>query len=129
MIWSAPLTNNTYKFYAMRYYNVSRASWDDFFTDLKQLTYVSKGFMSRKETSTSKQFGSIRLILNNIIYLGNLFPGDSLARLLFFYCNPAGHSELKTVLKFLYRLPDDIPEVKLGDIPYCTETEKELREL
>jgi hypothetical protein len=129
VIWNNPLNQHTYKFYAMRYYSNSRGSWEDFFSDLKQLTYVSKGFMSRKETSSSKQFGSIRLIVNNIIYLGNLFPGESLARLLFFSCNPAGHSELKTVLKFLYRLPDDIPEVELGDIPFCPDTEKELREL
>ena len=119
ILWTQKLTHETYAIYGARFYNNIYGRWDDYFSDLKM-------FVSRKNTNNQI---SIHNILNNYISLGNVFTGNSLARLAFFLTNPVCHDSLKTVLYFIHRLPPSLPEVELSSIPYDTELLRILESL
>lgn len=118
ILWTQKLTHETYVIYGARFYNNIYGRWDDYFSDLKMFGRISKVLVSRKNTNNQI---SIHNILNNYISLGNVFTGNSLARLAFFLTNPVCHDSLKTVLYFIHRLPPSLPEVELSSIPYDTE--------
>lgn len=74
----------------------------------------------------NKKTNNIRKIMNQLVYLGNIFHGESLARLVFFNSDESVYPEIKTVLKYLYRLPDAIPECNLKNINYAEEIIDEI---
>lgn len=114
-LFSQKLTPNTYMLYAVASYQRKNAFWSEFFADMYKFSTISRMLVLRK----SKKTNNIRKIINQMVYLGNIFSGDSLARLLFFNSDESVYSELKTVLKYLYRLPDAIPECNLKAINYA----------
>jgi len=54
---------------------------------------------------------SVRLLLNHIIGIYNVFHPPAIARLLFFRTNPEAWSALKTILEYLNLMPDVIDPV------------------
>ena len=113
MIWNEPLNKSTYMLYAIRHYNKGKGTWNDFFSDLRKFSLVSKCILIQKYPSENTPPIYHQTILNLIIKLANVFEGNSLARLLFFICSEDVHSEVKTYLQFIYRCPSEIPEVDL----------------
>lgn len=123
ILWSQPLTQDTYAIYGARFYNNSYGRWNEYFSDLRMFGRISKVLVSRINSNTQI---SLRNVLNNYISLGNVFTGNSLARLSFFLSNPLCHSDVKTILFFIRRLPHSIPEVELSSIPFNSELLSEL---
>lgn len=114
-IWSRPLNMETFQIYAARFYQ-GVPTWTEFFESMRQFSLCSRLLVSRKHES---HIGTnIYRILNAYIQLGNVFSHDSFARLAFFISNEEIYSELKTILYFIKRLPNSIPEVNLHDIPF-----------
>ena len=118
IFWQEPLNNNTYILYGLRYYSGLYNRWSEFFSDIKSFSKLSKLLVMRQRTTINV---SDRQILNQYISLGNVFTENSLARLSFFLANPVCHSEVKSILYFMNRLPAYIPEVKLDSIKYDTK--------
>lgn len=115
-MWEQPLDKDSYKIFAIRHYRSGVATWNEFFADLKQFSYIIRCISFKKdEVGTVEQNKSI---LNSIMHLNNTFSGDSLARLFFFISreNPDILGQIKTYLHFIHRLPDEIPELDLSTI-------------
>ena len=114
VIWSKPLNPETFQLYGARYYQGIQ-TWSEFFDTMKLFSLCSRLLVSRMHEN---RIGiNLCRILNSYIQLGNVFPYDSFARLAFFISNPDIHPELKTILYFIKRLPNGIPEVNLHSIP------------
>lgn len=109
--------------YAVALYQRKNAFWSEFFADMYRFSTISRMLILRK----TKKTNNIRKILNQLIYLGNIFPDESLARLLFFNTDDEVRSELKTILKYLYRLPEFIPECDLQKIKYSEDIIEEIK--
>ena len=118
ILWNQELTQQTYFLYGARFYNNQYGRWNEFFNDIKLFQRCSKLLVSKRNSDAAI---SIKSILNTYVTLGNVFSGDSLARLGFFLSNPICHSDIKTILYFMYRLPCSIPEVCIAKIPFNTE--------
>lgn len=86
-----------------------RGTWTDFFADMKVLTKFMKNLKNQDD---------IRYTLNMFIYFSNIFPYDSLSRIMFFMADSENERTVKTILSFLYRLPDSIPDRDIRGIPY-----------
>lgn len=112
-IWSKPLNMDTFQLYGARYYQ-GVPTWSEFFETIKIFSLNSRLLVSKHN---GLQTLNICRILNSYVLLGNVFPGNSLARLAFFISNPIIYPELKTLLYFMKRLPNRIPEVNLSEIP------------
>lgn len=123
ILWNQPLKKETYQIYGARFYNNIYGHWNEYFSDLKVFTRISKLLVSKYKSNTQI---SNRTILNNYISLANVFTESSLARLAFFLSNPLCYSDIKTILFFIHRLPNSIPEIDLSSIPFNTELLSEL---
>lgn len=114
IIWSKPLNMDTFQLYGARFYQ-GAPTWSEFFEMMRQFSLCSRLLVSK----VGKQSNiNIYHILNTYIQLSNVFPHESLARLAFFISNPLIYPELKTLLFFIKRLPNSIPEVALSEIPF-----------
>ena len=102
------LTKKTYFAYALQMYNnPSCAGLDEFEEDLLRLKYTKRllhRYVRNKEMP-------VRLLLNHIIGIYNVFQPHAIARLLFFRIDPAAHSALKTLLEYLNLMPDEVLHV------------------
>lgn len=126
IFWEQILTQETYALYGARFYTNTYGRWDEFFSDIKTFSRVSKLLVSRKNAKTKV---SLKNIVNNYICLGNVFTGDSLARLAFFLGNPICYPEIKTILYFIHRLPPSVPEFDLSAIPYDSSLAHEIQNM
>lgn len=104
------LTKNNYMLYAAWKYG--RGTWTDFFSDMKILTKFMRNLNPKDDT---------RYILNMFIYFSNIFPQESFSRIMFFMADTENEKTVKTILSFLYRLPDSIPDRDIRGIPYDTD--------
>ena len=123
-MWNFSLTNQSYKLYAIAHYKNGRGYWNEFFSDMKVLQSVPKMLSVRVER---KQRCS--QVLNTIIKLGNVFQNEALGRLLFILTPPEYISDLKTILLFISRLPEKIPEIDLEDYEINQDLYDELERL
>lgn len=123
-MWDFSLTQQSYKLYAISHYKNGRGYWNEFFLDMKVLQSVPKLLACRIE-----RHQSCSQALNTIIKLGNVFRNESLARLLFVITPPEYISDLKTILLFISRLPERIPEIPLEDYEINKELYAELDNL
>jgi hypothetical protein len=123
-MWDFSLTQQSYKLYAIAHYKNGRGYWNEFFSDMKVLQSVPKMLSNRVE---KKQRCS--QVLNTIIRLGNVFQNEALGRLLFILTPTEYISDLKTILLFISRLPDRIPELNIDDYEINQKLYDELERL
>ena len=111
---SEKLNDSNFLLYAMHHYdNPQCHSLAEFEEDLKKFLYLKKLLGRYKNNGELRE----RLILNHIIVLYNIF-GDAATRMLFYKIDKACWDSLITVLVYLERMPDTLPEygIVLSDI-------------
>ena len=125
------VNEDNFLMYSMKYYdNPQCLSEQDFHNDLKIIKYIKRLFNRYKKTNELK----IRLMLNHLIMLGNVFPIQVLTRILFLKIPSEYWSELKTFLIYLKYMPDEIESINgkkiiSSDILVNLEIAKELRKI
>ena len=122
MVDFSTLTPENINMFAMKHYdNPSCVDEQEFLDDMKRFKYLKRLF---RKYDTSKDL-KMRLIINHIIVLANVFGVDAATTLLFFKIEKNHWPLLKTFLVFLGYMPEndlvDIPIVhtvmgKLGQI-------------
>ena len=125
------VNENNFLMYSMKFYeNPQCLSEQDFHNDLKIIKYIKRLLNRYKKTNELK----IRLMLNHLIMLGNVFPIEVLTRILFLKIPNEYWSELKTFLIYLKYMPDEVESVNgekiiSSDIGINLEIAKELRKI
>ena len=110
------------------YDNPSCKGMADFNNDLKKIKYI-KRLLSRYNAGKGLK---VRLILNHIIILINLFGPDACVKILFFKFEEKYWAQLKTFLIFLNALPTNIQinsKTNECDIPIDMVIANELRKI
>ena len=108
------LTNKNFLDYALRFYeNPECKSIDEFLEDVNRIKYVKRLFSRFVQEEEFKS----RLIVNHLIIFNNVFGLVPSSRILFFKIDDKYHSILKTCLLFIDKLPIEIPELDLNNIP------------
>ena len=116
------LTPDNIMMFAMKHYdNPSCVDSKEFLDDMKRFKYLKRLF---RKYDTSKIL-KIRLILNHIIVLANVFGVDASSTLLFFKIEKKHWSTLKTFLVYLNYMPEN----DMKDIATDLKVLKELREI
>ena len=98
--------------FAMKHYdNPSCVDEAEFLDDLKRFRYLKRLF---RKYDTSGEL-KMRLIINHIIILSNVFGVDATTTLLFFKIEKNHWSVLKTFLVYLHFMPEyDLIEVPIN---------------
>ena len=106
------LTLDNIMMFAMKHYdNPSCVDKKEFLDDMKRFKYLKRLF---RKYDTSKVL-KIRLILNHIIVLANVFGVDASSTLLFFKIDRKHWPILKTFLVYLHFMPEnDLIEVPIN---------------
>ena len=122
MVDFSTLTPENINMFAIKHYNnPSCVDEQEFLDDMKRFKYLKRLF---RKYDTSKDL-KMRLIINHIIVLANVFGVDAATTLLFFKIERNHWPLLKTFLVFLGYMPEndlvDIPIIhtvmgKLGQI-------------
>ena len=98
---------------------------------LEQFNKDVKKFSSVKKLLNSEQSDGefIRLTLNSIVYLYNIFSAEDCTIMLFSKVRQEHWYKLKTYLTFLNRMPEKIPElhIKNSDLKICPKISTHLR--
>jgi hypothetical protein len=116
------LTLDNIVMFAMKHYdNPSCIDNKEFLDDMKRFKYLKRLFRKYDTSGTLK----VRLILNHIIVLANVFGVDASSTLLFFKIEKKHWSTLKTFLVYLNYMPEN----DLKDIVTDLKILKELREI
>ena len=116
------LTPDNIMMFAMNHYdNPSCVDKKEFLDDMKRFKYLKRLF---RKYDTSKVL-KIRLILNHIIVLANVFGVDASSTLLFFKIDKKHWSILKTFLVYLSYMPEN----DMKNIATDLKVLKELREI
>ena len=116
------LTPENIVMFAMKHYdNPSCVDQKEFLDDMKRFKYLKRLF---RKYDTSKVL-KIRLILNHIIVLANVFGVDASSTLLFFKIEKKHWSTLKTFLVYLHYMPEN----DMKDIATDVKVLKELRDI
>ena len=123
-MWNFPLNPTSYKLYAIANYSNGKGTWNEFFIDMKLLQSVYRLIAANKEKPSY-----INTVVNTVIRLGNVFHKESLGRLLLAGSPDDLRSEIKTILFYISRLPNDIPEFDLRLIPFNKELAEQIRNL
>jgi hypothetical protein len=99
------LTEKNYIMYAMKsYVNPQCIDIDDFYEDLKRISYIRRLLVKYKKHNQLKE----RLILNHLIILYNVFSAQEITNLLFFKIEREYWSALKTFLIYLNFMPEKL---------------------
>ena len=116
------LTPDNIMMFAMKHYdNPSCIDKKEFLDDMKRFKYLKRLFRKYDTSSILK----VRLILNHIIVLANVFGVDASSTLLFFKIEKKHWSTLKTFLVYLHYMPEN----DLKDIATDVKVLKELRDI
>ena len=120
------LNDKNFLLFATQYYdNPQCESMDEFHEDLNRIKYIKRLLKKYKKTGVLRE----RLLLNHIIILQNIFGPICCSRILFFKIETELHSELKTFLVFLNYLPNELPDVKVDEIPLDNKIITALRKI
>lgn len=125
------LTDDTALLYAShRYENSSCLSLDEFFEDYRRLKYIRRLCQRYQTTRTI----NVRLLVNHIIALVNVFGAEATIRLLFVKNDEHTYRILKTVLQYMEIMPRLVFGINGFDIdtdaiPVDTRIQKWLQEL
>lgn len=122
------LDDHNFMNYAIEWYEGIVDDEQEFLEDLSRIVYVKRLLNKFSRTGELKE----RLVLNHIVILHNVF-GPNASRMLFLKI-PEYHSELKTLLNYLSRMPDHIPavngvDINTGDIPIHFMIAQKLQDL
>ena len=116
------LTPDNIIMFAMKHYdNPSCVDRKEFLDDMKRFKYLKRLFRKYDTSDVLK----IRLILNHIIVLANVFGVDASSTLLFFKIEKKHWSTLKTFLVYLHYMPEN----DMKDIATDVKVLKELRDI
>ena len=112
MVDFATLTPENINMFAMKHYdNPSCVDEQEFLDDMKRFKYLKRLF---RKYDTSKDL-KMRLIINHIIVLANVFGVDAATTLLFFKIERNHWSILKAFLVFLQYMPEnDLTDVQIN---------------
>ena len=112
MVDFSELTQDNINMFAMKHYdNPSCVDEAEFLDDLKRFKYLKRLF---RKYDTSGEL-KVRLIVNHIIVLSNVFGVDATTTLLFFKIESNHWSLLKTFLVYLHFMPEnDLVDVKIN---------------
>lgn len=98
------LTNKNFELYAARHYqNHKCLCMEDFEDDISRFKYILRLLRKYKDTREI----NIRLLLNHIIVVYNVFEIPAANRMMFFRIDDDLHGILKTFLIFLNYLSED----------------------
>ncbi|HCT52389.1 MAG TPA: hypothetical protein DF712_08010 [Balneola sp.] len=112
-MFNIPLNDDNFILYASRIYdNPSCQSEEEFYEDLNRVKYIKRLFFRYDNTGELK----LRLILNHIIILTNVFGSEGTTRILFYKSEDKYHGYIKSFLEYLNCLPLTIPELDLNEI-------------
>ena len=104
MVDFSTLTPENINMFAMKHYdNPSCVDEQEFLDDMKRFKYLKRLF---RKYDTSKDL-KMRLIINHIIILANVFGVDAATSLLFFKIEKNHWSILKSFLIFLHYMPEN----------------------
>jgi|TARA_B100000749_G_C18135552_1_gene345638 hypothetical protein len=116
------LTPDNIMMFAMKHYdNPSCVDRKEFLDDMKRFKYLKRLFRKYDTSDVLK----VRLILNHIIVLANVFGVDASSTLLFFKIEKKHWSTLKTFLVYLNYMPEN----DMKDIATDVKVLKELRDI
>jgi len=116
------LTPDNIMMFAMKHYdNPSCVDRKEFLDDMKRFKYLKRLFRKYDTSDVLK----VRLILNHIIVLANVFGVDASSTLLFFKIEKKHWSTLKTFLVYLHYMPEN----DLKNIATDVKVLKELRDI
>jgi len=119
------LTDSNFALFAAKHYdNPQCVDTQEFLDDLKRFAYLKRAFSKYHENNDV----NIRLILNHIITLTNLF-GIHTTSMLFFRVDKEHHKYLKPFLVFLEYLPNTVNGIKTSEIPMDETIVRELRNI
>ena len=105
------LTPETIDIFALRHYDNRGASKEEFEDDMKRFKYLKRLF---RKYDTSKDL-KMRLIINHIIVLANVFGVDAATSLLFFKIEREHWPILKAFLVFLHYMPEnDLTDIAIN---------------
>ena len=106
------------------YDNIQCRTLEQFKDDIKKFSQLKKLLKSNKSDDEY-----IRLTLNTIVYLYNVFEVEACTKMMFSKVRKDHWFKLKTYLIFLNQMPDNIEELSLidTDIPLCPIIAKTLR--
>ncbi len=112
MVDFSTLTPENINMFAMKHYdNPSCVDEQEFLDDMKRFKYLKRLF---RKYDTSKDL-KMRLIINHIIVLANVFGVDAATTLLFFKIERNHWSILKAFLVFLQYMPEnDLTDVQIN---------------
>ena len=112
MVDFSELTQENINMFAMKHYdNPSCVDEAEFLDDLKRFKYLKRLF---RKYDTSEEL-KVRLIINHIIVLSNVFGVDATTTLLFFKIEQKHWSLLKTFLVYLHFMPEnDLVEIPIN---------------
>ena len=104
MVDFSTLTPENINMFAIKHYsNPSCVDEKEFLDDMKRFKYLKRLF---RKYDTSKEL-KMRLIINHIIILANVFGVEAATTLLFFKIEKNHWSILKTFLIFLHYMPEN----------------------
>ena len=104
MVDFSTLTPENINMFAMKHYdNTSCVDEQEFLDDMKRFKYLKRLF---RKYDTSKDL-KMRLIINHIIILANVFGVEAATTLLFFKIEREHWSILKAFLVFLHYMPEN----------------------
>lgn len=119
------LNSKNFLDYALQNYeNPDCKDIDEFSEDVNRIKYLKRLFSRYEQDDDFKS----RLIVNHLIVFNNVFGVLPSARILFHRIEEKYYSTLKTCLLFLDRLPSEIPELDLDQIPIDHKVLKKLKE-
>ena len=112
MVDFSTLTPENINMFAIKHYsNPSCVDEKEFLDDMKRFKYLKRLF---RKYDTSKEL-KMRLIINHIIILANVFGVEAATTLLFFKIEKNHWSILKSFLIFLHYMPEnDLVEVPIN---------------
>ena len=104
MVDFSTLTPENINMFATKHYDsISCVDEQEFLDDMKRFKYLKRLF---RKYDTSKDL-KMRLIINHIIILANVFGVDAATSLLFFKIEREHWSILKSFLVFLHYMPEN----------------------
>jgi len=121
------ITQDNFLIYATKMYdNPHCVSVDEFNDDLRRFSSI-KRLLLRLTRNDDKV--NLRMLLNHIMIITNVFGNFPAVRLLYVYCPEETYSFLTSIFAFLSILPKEIPEVDLSSIALNAPIINKLKEL
>ena len=125
-MFNIPLNDENFILYASSIYdNPSCESEEEFYEDLNRVKYIKRLFFRYDNTGELK----LRLILNHIIILTNVFGSEGTSRILFYKSEEKYYGYIKSFLGYLSCLPKTLPELNLDEIAVDHRITHELKDL